>query len=99
MRRRIQRLREGPVGHQEADVIAESAAMASSTAHRRRRFTGRDPKEAHRAATPLELLFDLTIVVAFSTAADELAHFVADGHAWAGSPASRSRPSPSAGRG
>ena len=58
--------------------------MASSTAHRRRRFTGRDPDEEHRTATPLELLFDLTIVVAFSTAADELAHFIAEGHAWAG---------------
>ena len=60
------------------------AAMASSTAHRRRRFSGRDPDEEHRTATPLELLFDLTIVVAFGTAADELAHFIADGHAWAG---------------
>jgi len=45
---------------------------------------GRDPDERHRTATPLELLFDLTIVVAFSTAADELAHFIADGHAWQG---------------
>src|SRR3954469_8551570 len=58
--------------------------MASPTPHRRRRFSGRDPDEEHRASTPLELLFDLTIVVAFSTAADELAHFIAEGHAWAG---------------
>src|SRR3954465_15701930 len=58
--------------------------MASSTSHRPRRFSGRDPEEEHRASTPLELLFDLTIVVAFSTAADELAHFIAEGHAWAG---------------
>jgi low temperature requirement protein LtrA len=49
-------------------------------AHRRRRFSGRDPDEGHRAATPLELLYDLTIVVAFGTAADELAHYVADDH-------------------
>jgi low temperature requirement protein LtrA len=49
-------------------------------AHRRRRFTGRDPGEPHRAATPLELLYDLTIVVAFGTAAEEMAHFVAEGH-------------------
>jgi low temperature requirement protein LtrA len=48
--------------------------------HRRRRFTGRDRDEGHRAATPLELLYDLTIVVAFGTAADELAHYVADDH-------------------
>jgi low temperature requirement protein LtrA len=51
--------------------------------HRRRRFTGRDPRE-DRASTPLELLYDLTIVVAFGTAADELAHYVADDHVWAG---------------
>jgi low temperature requirement protein LtrA len=48
--------------------------------HARRRFSGRDPEEEHRSATPLELLYDLTIVVAFGTAADELAHFLADGH-------------------
>jgi low temperature requirement protein LtrA len=53
-------------------------------AHRRRRFSGRDPAEEHRASTPLELLYDLTIVVAFGTAADELAHYVAEGHAAAG---------------
>jgi low temperature requirement protein LtrA len=53
-------------------------------AHSRRRFSGRDPDETHRSATPLELLYDLTIVVAFSTAADELAHFIADGHGGAG---------------
>ena len=41
---------------------------------------GRDPHEAHRAATPLELLFDLTFVIAFGTAADELAHFLAADH-------------------
>jgi low temperature requirement protein LtrA len=52
--------------------------------HRRRRFAGRDPEEQHRAATPLELLYDLTIVVAFGTAADELAHYVAEGHVGAG---------------
>jgi len=53
-------------------------------AHARRRFTGRDPDEQHRAATPLELLYDLTIVVAFETAADQLAHYVADDHISAG---------------
>jgi low temperature requirement protein LtrA len=53
-------------------------------AHRRRKFVGRDPDEDHRTATPLELLFDLTFVVAFGTAANELAHYVADGHTWTG---------------
>jgi low temperature requirement protein LtrA len=49
-----------------------------------RRFSGRDPDEPHRSATPLELFYDLTIVVAFGTAADELAHFIADAHTGAG---------------
>ena len=40
----------------------------------------RDPHEAHRAATPLELLFDLTFVVAVAAAVPELAHAVVDGH-------------------
>ena len=31
--------------------------------HRVRRMSGRDPDETHRAATPLELLFDLTFVI------------------------------------
>jgi low temperature requirement protein LtrA len=53
-------------------------------AHHRRRFSGRDPGEGHRAATPLELLYDLTIVAAFGTAADELAHYVAEDHVGAG---------------
>jgi low temperature requirement protein LtrA len=33
----------------------------------------------HRSATPLELLYDLTFVVAFGTAANELARYLADG--------------------
>ena len=45
---------------------------------------GRDPHEPHRTATPLELLFDLTFVVAFGIAADELAHYVVDDHIKAG---------------
>ncbi len=43
-------------------------------------MTGRDPHERGRSATPLELLFDLAFVVAFGTAADELAHLLADDH-------------------
>ena len=41
---------------------------------------GRDRHEAQRAATPLELLFDLTFVVAFGQAASQLAHALAEGH-------------------
>ena len=43
-------------------------------------MSGRDPDEEHRAATPLELMFDLTFVVAFGIAADELAHYLAEDH-------------------
>ncbi len=52
--------------------------------HRSRRMSGRDPNESHRAATPLELLFDLTFVVAFGTAANALAHAFAEDHVAAG---------------
>jgi low temperature requirement protein LtrA len=41
---------------------------------------GRDPHDAHRVATPLELLFDLTFATSFSLAAAQLAHALADGH-------------------
>jgi low temperature requirement protein LtrA len=58
--------------------------VTADRAHHRRRFSGRDPDEGHRTATPLELLFDLTIVVAFGTAADEMAHYVAEDHVGAG---------------
>jgi low temperature requirement protein LtrA len=41
----------------------------------------RDPSEPHRVATPLELLFDLTFVVAVAEAARQLAHAIAQDHA------------------
>src|SRR6185503_3112027 len=40
----------------------------------------RSPDEAHRAATPLELLFDLVFVVAVAQAASALHHGIAEGH-------------------
>jgi low temperature requirement protein LtrA len=58
--------------------------MAVFPAHNRTRMGGRDPHEDHRAATPLELLFDLTFVVAFGFAANELAHALAEGHVASG---------------
>ena len=60
------------------------AAAHNARAHHRRRLIGRDPGEEHRSATPLELLFDLTFVVAFGIAANELAHYLAEGHVWTG---------------
>lgn len=47
-------------------------------------MSGRDPHESHRAATPLELLFDLTFVIAFGVSASELAHMLAENHIAAG---------------
>src|SRR3954463_12254996 len=41
-------------------------------------MTGRPVDEEHRVATPLELLFDLTFVVAVAQVAAELAHGIAD---------------------
>jgi low temperature requirement protein LtrA len=48
--------------------------------HRIRRMSGRDPHQEHRAATPLELLFDLTFVIGFGIAASEFAHALSEDH-------------------
>lgn len=48
--------------------------------HGLRRMTGRDPNEPNRTATPLELLFDLTVVVSFSLAGSQTAHLLEAGH-------------------
>lgn len=48
------------------------------------RFLPRDPSEAHRGVTPLELLFDLAAVVAIGAAAQGLAVFLVDGRPVAG---------------
>jgi low temperature requirement protein LtrA len=44
---------------------------------------GRDPDEPTRAATPLELFFDLVIVVAVAVAASSLHHGIAEDHIFA----------------
>jgi Bacterial low temperature requirement A protein (LtrA) len=43
-------------------------------------MSGRDPGEAHRASTPLELLFDLTFVIAVARAAGQLHEALAHAH-------------------
>ena len=59
--------------------------MSQSTllGHRRLRLAapmlGRDPSEDNRAATPLELFFDLVFVVAVALASDRLHHAAAEG--------------------
>jgi low temperature requirement protein LtrA len=47
-------------------------------------MAGRDPHERHRVATPLELLFDLTFVIAFGVAASGFSHALAAGHVGVG---------------
>lgn len=48
--------------------------------HRLIPMTGRDPYEENRASTPLELLFDLTFVVAISVTGDQTGHLLSAGH-------------------
>jgi low temperature requirement protein LtrA len=58
--------------------------MSYTSHHPPQRFhvpmRGRDPGEAHRAATPLELFFDLCFVVAVAAAAAGLHHDLAANH-------------------
>jgi low temperature requirement protein LtrA len=58
----------------------DATAAAPRLQHRLRRMTGRSTTEAHRASTPLELLFDLTFVVGFGQIADQTARVVSEGH-------------------
>lgn len=53
---------------------------ARAEVHRLRRMTGRDPREKGRVSSPLELLFDLTFVIAVGVAATYLAEVTAEGH-------------------
>lgn len=46
-----------------------------------RTMSGRDPHQAHRVSTTLELLFDLVFVVAIAFAGAQLHHAIAAGHA------------------
>ena len=53
---------------------------ASDLPHGLKPMSGRDFHELHRTATPLELLYDLTLVVAFGVAGGQAAHLMVDGH-------------------
>ncbi len=63
----------------EARALLPFAAMSKV-----KRFVvpmrGRNPAEEHRAATPLELFYDLVIVVAVAVAASSLHHGIAEDH-------------------
>jgi low temperature requirement protein LtrA len=57
------------------------SAQARPDRHRLvRRMLPRSPHEAHRTATPLELLFDLVFVVAVAQAGSALHHALGSGH-------------------
>lgn len=64
----------------DPDPEHASAAHRRRVAHRLVPMTGRDPEERGRASSPLELLFDLTFVVAVGTAASLFAEMFAEGH-------------------
>jgi len=64
--------------------MTQEHSVAETPAHRASALRGRDRHEAHRAATPLELLFDLTFVIAFGIASAQFAHQLAEGHYKAG---------------
>ncbi len=54
--------------------------MTTTNAPWRARMAPRSPSESHRAATPLELFFDLCFVVAVASGAASLHHALAEGH-------------------
>jgi low temperature requirement protein LtrA len=53
--------------------------LRSDLRHRLRPMSGRDPAERGRSATPIELLYDLTYVIAFAAAAEQLAAHLSEG--------------------
>lgn len=66
-------------------AMSDTPAVAPDDLRSRLRpMRGRDPHEDGRAASTLELLFDLTFVVAVSTGASQLAEALASGHVAAG---------------
>ena len=59
---------------------SETAPHAHKPTRKRKRMVGRDIHESHRVSTSLELLFDLTFVVAIAAAAAQLHHAAAEHH-------------------
>lgn len=59
---------------------AHEAVRRASAPHGLVPLSGRDPLEKERAGSPLELIFDLVVVVAISIAAANLGHLLTEGH-------------------
>jgi low temperature requirement protein LtrA len=66
-----------------SDRAAFAVQLRDELRHRVRPMRGRDPHERGRSSTPLELLYDLTYVVAFAAASDQLAEQLGAGTVWA----------------
>ena len=58
--------------------VSHHATASGAVMHAR--MMPRSPHEGHRAATPLELFFDLVFVVAIAQAAGALHHAISEGH-------------------
>src|SRR5579864_1096410 len=78
------RRRSSPLTTGRSFATSSMEPGIGATGHDSRRMRGRDPHETHRAATPLELLFDLTFATSFGLAASEVASVLAEGHVIAG---------------
>jgi len=76
-----------------SDIATLRTLLRTDLYHRLRPMSGRDPEERGRSATPVELLYDLTYVIAFAAAAEELAHGVSLGDLWRRSARTRLRSS------
>ncbi len=63
-----------------SDMSEQPSTLPALRRPWKRPMDGRDPREEHRASTPLELLFDLCFVVAVAQAAVQLAHGIEENH-------------------
>ncbi|WP_382310125.1 low temperature requirement protein A [Herbiconiux sp. UC225_62] len=69
------------MSHDDAHLRSE---LKNDLRHRLRPLTNIVPRGRTRQVTPLELLYDLTYVIAFAAAAEEVAASIAEGHVAAG---------------
>src|SRR5262245_30698653 len=75
------RFEKGPTGDSDAEggTVSQRTLLGALHPHLATPMRGRDPAEEGRASTPLELFFDLVVVVAVALAADRLHHALVEG--------------------
>lgn len=83
------RLKDVAAARRRTALTHYSGAMSSASSPQYSRFRllpmrPRDAHEPHRAASSLELFFDLVFVIAISTAAVQLHHSLTEDHVWEG---------------